>query len=251
MMDQGVTERAKRKPKLAVRVIEALKQRIEVGELQPGNRLPPETALVESFGVSRTVVREAITALAVDGYVEPRHGAGVFVLAREATVSPMRLGTPASLLDCMELRIAVEVEAAALAAVRRSSAQEAAIRDAHKSLHRLAEDERDARTRADIDFHLAVANATNNTCFIDAAEMLAHRVMPLLRPNGETLDPINGAAEPAQDEGGRLRAIVEEHAAILEAISAADPSAARSAMRLHLSNAERRLQRTKALGLAS
>src|ERR671917_563564 len=73
-------QRSGRKPKLSERVVSALREQVLTGAVKPGGKLPTETRLTETFGVSRTVVREAIARLAADGLVEARQGAGIFVI---------------------------------------------------------------------------------------------------------------------------------------------------------------------------
>ena len=106
---------------LVDRVAEVLSDEITSGRLSPGDRLPSEVQLVEQLGVSRTVVREAVSRLRNAGLVEPRQGSGVFVLAPR--VKPLDLSvdaqrTKASVLHIVEVRQAMEGEAAALAATR-------------------------------------------------------------------------------------------------------------------------------------
>src|SRR5690554_5593541 len=105
---------------LVVQVSGSLREAILAGEYKPGDKLPSEARLTEKHGVSRTVVREAIAALRADGLVEPRRGAGVFVLE---ALSPPSLpfqnvdhARISSIIEMLELRSAVETEAAALAA---------------------------------------------------------------------------------------------------------------------------------------
>ncbi len=80
MSGQPADMKVERKPKLSENVAQALRSQILAGDFQVGERLPTEQRMTEIFGVSRTVVREAVAALAADNLVEARHGAGVFVL---------------------------------------------------------------------------------------------------------------------------------------------------------------------------
>jgi DNA-binding FadR family transcriptional regulator len=226
-----------RRPKLADRLVEDLRQRIAEGVLRPGDRLPTETALVERFGVSRTVVREAIAALSADGHVEARQGSGVFVLApRDARLTllvPEARDRLATVLNVLELRTAIEVEAAALAATRRSPAQEGAMREAFAAFE-AAMRGGGGTAPADFAFHLSIAAATNNPLFPQSLETLGHRTIPrdfLAAVGGDT---IHGPAY--------LSRIHAEHAAILAAIAAGDPAAAAAAMRAHLSGSRERYQ---------
>ncbi|HZX05928.1 FadR/GntR family transcriptional regulator, partial [Kribbella sp.] len=107
---------------LAYEIVEDLKQRILTGEIAPGEKLPGENSLVEEFGVSRTVVREAVSRLQAAGLVETFQGRGSFVL--EVPERPPGLRAVRShrdVLELMDFRIGVETEAAGLAAVRRTA----------------------------------------------------------------------------------------------------------------------------------
>ena len=135
------TPRARRN--LVAEVVARLREKIEGGEFAVGDRLPSEAQLTEAFSVSRTVVREAIATLRADGLVEPRQGAGVFVLEPAATVlRPFQIvdvDKISSIIEVLELRTALEMEAAALAAARRSPAQEEEIYQAEAEIRALAE----------------------------------------------------------------------------------------------------------------
>ena len=121
----------KRSANLAQGVVEALTQRIQLGQLKPGEKLPSESTIVLEHGVSRTVVREALSKLQASGLVETRHGIGTFVLEQH-TQPGLRLhvDTVASVRNMLELRLGLEVQAVALAALRRSEAQLAHMRQA-------------------------------------------------------------------------------------------------------------------------
>src|SRR5436190_20294063 len=116
---------------LTEEVVDQLASDIRRGKRAPGSRLPTEQALMRALGVSRTVVREAIAALRSEGLVVTRQGSGAYVAADGSRV-PFRIAKPdgsstiADVLKIMELRLAVELEAAALAAERATAPQVAA-----------------------------------------------------------------------------------------------------------------------------
>jgi DNA-binding FadR family transcriptional regulator len=203
------------------------------GAVPVGKKLPGELALAAGHGVSRTVVREAIAALRADGLVEARQGAGVFVTAREPPARAFQRLDPSrisSVIEMLELRAAVEIEAAALASERRSPAQAEAIREASDAIAaRIAAGE--PTTDADFAFHLAIAEATNNARFPEFLRMIGARLIPrrALREEG-------GEAAPAD----YLAQIQNEHRAIAEAIAARDEAAAREGMRVHLKGSQSR-----------
>jgi DNA-binding FadR family transcriptional regulator len=215
---------------LTHRVIAELRGRIDRGELKPGDKLPTEQALIRHFGVSRTVIREAVAGLRADGLVEPRQGVGVFVLEPAAPNAELPLLTLPSrkisdIIESLELRTAVEVEAAGLAASRCSPAQEAEIHSRLKDF--------EARVRAgesteaeDFAFHVAVAEAANNQQFKEFLAFLGRRTIP----RSQLRRAVGGAVAPPASE----EKLFEEHRAIFEAILARDPEGARAAMRRHL-----------------
>ena len=209
---------------LVKRIITELRDAILAGEHAVGAKLPSQAELANQYQVSRTVVREAIAGLQADGLVESHQGAGVFVISRMAPASPfgsLDVAGVSSILETLELRAAVEVEAAGLAALRRSPAQEEAIVAAHKALvQQIAAG--GSSTRADFEFHRAIAAATNNRRFVDL------------------LDLLGASAIPEMMRQGYLDMILEEHRAIAYAISAGDAAAARDAMRIHVHGSQQR-----------
>ena len=112
---------------LTDRVFEALKQLINGEDFQPGSRLPSELKMASRFGVSRTVIREAVSRLKSEGLVESRQGSGVFVRERNMhapfRIDPSIMDSIQSVLQVVELRLSLEGEIAALAARRREIAQ--------------------------------------------------------------------------------------------------------------------------------
>jgi GntR family transcriptional regulator, transcriptional repressor for pyruvate dehydrogenase complex len=219
---------------LADRVAEVLTDEITSGRLSPGDRLPSEVQLVKQLGVSRTVVREAVSRLRNAGLVEPRQGAGVFVL--EPRVQPLDLSveaqrTKASVLQIVEVRQAMEGEAAALAATRATPEHLGRIHAAFEAI--------DADVRAggdgvdaDLAFHHSVGDSTGNPVL--AATL---RYIGSLMRNGIRVTRANEARRA--DFAAQVR---REHQVMIEAIEARDPKAARAAARQHMEHAAERLQ---------
>jgi DNA-binding FadR family transcriptional regulator len=228
----------KRSLSLVEKVMNELTGRIRSGQYKPGEKLPTEPAVMAEQGVSRTVVREAMSRLQAAGLVETRQGVGTFVLARSSDtpfrVDPAELATVAELIALLELRIAVEAEAAALAAMRRSDADLAALRDALDAYAQGIERDGDA-VDPDFEFHLRIAAAASNRYFVDLMNHLGKVVIPRTRVNSARL------AQEARTE--YLRRVGREHDDIYAAIARRDPDAARAAMRTHLSNSRERLKR--------
>jgi DNA-binding FadR family transcriptional regulator len=233
--DPSATERAS--GSLVKRVSDSLREDIGSGRFAVGDKLPSQSLLTERYDVSRTVVREAIASLQADGLLAARQGAGVFVTARQAApavaMSPMQnidYERLSSVLEILELRTAVEVEAAGLAATRRSPMQEEAIFAAHQAFAALVE-KGERSSAADFAFHQAIAAAANNPRFGEFLAFLGQGAIPRA-----TLMTGEEEALPA----GYLDKIVEEHRLIVQAISSRDEQAARGQMRTHLSGSQDR-----------
>ena len=212
-------------------------QQIGDGQFQPGDKLPTESAIMQAQGVSRTVVREAISRLQAGGYVETRHGIGTFVLERRSEALPIDLATITTLKDVLamlELRISLEVEAAGLAAQRRSAEQLQAMWALLEAM-RTGVEQPDRAVSADLELHLLIASSTGNRYFSDIMGYLGTVLIPRTRLNSAYL-----AHDDQQRYQSRLDA---EHEAIVQAIEDGNLDAARAAMRLHLSNSRERLRR--------
>src|SRR5688572_22594396 len=175
MADAAPDARVERKPKLSERVVAVLRSQMLSGEIAPGRKLPTENQLTETFGVSRTVIREAIATLAADGLVESRQGAGIFVRDHPTLAFgsiSLDIGSKISqALNVLEVRMGIEIESAGLAALRRNSAQEAQIHEAFFEFERLLAGLQ-ATGRTDFAFHRAIAVATNNPFYVEVLDAL-------------------------------------------------------------------------------
>lgn len=232
---------ARRARSLTSDLVEALGDRIRDGSLASGTKLPREADLMAEFGVSRTVVREAISRLQAGGMVETRHGIGTFVVglgdAGTFRIAPGQLGTLQDVIAVLELRIAVETEGAGLAAARRTDDNLRSLRQALDAFAATVEAGRDA-VGPDFQFHLEIARATQNSHFAELMGTLGGMMIPRAR-----LEP----AEPLTAERQEyLRRVNAEHESIFEAIARQDADAARAAMRTHLSNSRERRRRAAA-----
>jgi GntR family transcriptional regulator, transcriptional repressor for pyruvate dehydrogenase complex len=223
---------------LTEEMVDQLASEIRGGRLGPGSRLPTEQELMEMLGVSRTVVREAISALRAEGLVVTRQGSGAYV-ATDASRVPFRIDAQdsdsiADLLKVMELRLAVEVEAAALAAQRAGRQELAGIERALAAVDRAIACGEGA-IEQDFAFHRSIALATANTHFAQFLEFLGRYVIPrqTIRLSRRT---------PGQQRL-YLERIQREHRKIAAAIKARDAMGARRAMRRHLSNSLARYRR--------
>lgn len=226
---------------LTADLVQALGDRIRDGRLVTGGKLPAEGAIMQEFGVSRTVVREAISRLQAAGMVETRHGVGTFVLgqgdASSFRIDASQRDTLQDVIRVLELRIGVETESAALAANRRTEADLAAMRVALDAFAAAVAQGRDP-VGPDYQFHLEVARATHNTHYADLMTTLGGTMIPRAR--------LEGAAPVTPERLEYLRRVNLEHESILSAIERQDTEGARAAMRTHLTNSKERRQRAAA-----
>ncbi|MFD7133299.1 FadR/GntR family transcriptional regulator [Streptomyces sp. NPDC059894] len=195
---------------LVEQVVERLRARIADGQWPVGTRLPGETTLAKDLGVGRSTVREALRALAGAGLVRPRQGSGVFVIATEPAEDwPARLRR-AAVTDVYEVRAAVEVHAARLAARRRTAEDVAAIEAALAGRRAAADADDTAFVDADIAFHAAVVAAAHNPVLAD----LFTEFVPVLREGLVDLLALTGLRHHDPSTGdeaheGLLRAVAE------------------------------------------
>jgi GntR family transcriptional regulator, transcriptional repressor for pyruvate dehydrogenase complex len=238
---QSTYAEARRRP-LAHDLVDSLGDRIRAGRLAPGAKLATEAAFMAEFRVSRTVVREALSKLQAAGLVETRHGIGTFVVGpgdgSTFRIGREQLATLNDIVAMLELRIGIEVEAAGLAALRRTPKNLALMREALDAFTAAVEGGRDA-VSADFQFHLEVMRATQNAHFANLMLTLGTMMIPRAR-----LDPAVDVDEARQSY---LRRVNSEHESILVAISNQDPEAARAALRTHLANSRERRRRAAAL----
>ncbi len=232
----------RRRPRtLALELVERFSDRIRAGQLQPGDKLPTEAAIMGEFEVSRTVVREAISKLQAAGLVETRHGIGTFVLGPgdgpSFKITPDQFSTLQDVIAVLELRIGLETEAAGLAAQRRSADNLTALRKALDAVIAAVEAGQDS-VAADFQFHLEIARATQNSHFAELMSTLGAQIIPRAR-----LEPV---ADMSAERLAYMRRVNAEHESILDAIISQDAESARAAMRTHLSNSRERRRKAQA-----
>ncbi|KXG87503.1 FadR/GntR family transcriptional regulator [Agrobacterium bohemicum] len=225
-------KRSKSSGSLVTKVSVSLRQAIASGQYGPGDRLPSEIQMTETHGVSRTVVREAVTALRCDGLVEVRQGAGIFVLktAKDGSAGKIDKARLSSDLEVLEIRTPLEIEAAGLAALRRSPSQEEAIFECHAKVLDCLENNQSIR-EADLALHFAIAAATNNPLFTQFLELHGPAAIPQSRFVSK---------QQEVDQTAYRRLIHREHETIIVAISDRDEQAAKLAMQEHLRGSQLR-----------
>ncbi len=225
-----------RRETLSAQLVRAVSERIQSGHYRRGDRLPTEKELIDEFGVSRTVVREAIANLRASGMVSTHQGIGAFVM-HDTALPSFRIAEDTLLVieevvRALELRIAIESEAAALAAMRRSEADVAALRQACDEMDK-ANIAGETSIQTDLEFHRAVARSAHNDQFLKIFNYLGEVLIPRTRLQTHKFDTAT-----LNDYIARIN---DEHRQILSAIEKKDPDGARAAMRLHLGGSRDRL----------
>ena len=223
---------------LSDRVTDEIEALIFQSRLQIGDKLPAERELAKQFGVSRTVIREAVRALVAKGMLEVRMGSGTIVCAPSAASISQSMALylrgnqrQFDFAHVLEVRSVLEVEIAGLAAERHT------VEDVQKMWTILKQaieiDTREIFIQWDMDFHLLLAQATHNDLF----PLLLDSVAEVMRTTRAMAFDIPGA--PARS--------YKYHSAILEQVEKGDRNMARRAMRDHLIEAEATLKQAKAL----
>lgn len=217
---------------LSRQVSQQLESIIARQEVPVGDKLPPEGALCDLFGVSRTVIREAITHLKSLGLVETRRGIGTRVLRstpeNRYPAKKIRLSTVEDILNILELRLTIEPEVAALAASRHDDQDRQRLEKLHQHFIRAYRHATQARDE-DLAFHAAIAQATHNPAFVTIYEQWDVGSIPRAKLMSVELEP-NTTYQYLEKVG-------QEHADILEAILARNARAAHAAMYQHLNRA--------------
>jgi DNA-binding FadR family transcriptional regulator len=225
---------------LVQEVVLHLQQLIQSGQIRPGDKLPTESAVMAELGVSRTVVREAISRLQASGQVETRHGIGTFALeaptAHNFRIAEQDMATIDDVIAVLELRISLETEAAGLAAQRATPEQLDAMAVALQGFSAAIHNQSDA-VPSDFQFHMEVAQATGNRHFADLMTYLGTHIIPRTR--------IQTADKAPEGRQSYLERVHGEHESIYNAIRNHDADAARAAMRMHLSNSRDRLRKAR------
>jgi DNA-binding FadR family transcriptional regulator len=206
---------------------------VTANQLKVGDRLPPEVQFAGMFGVSRTVIREALVRLTADGLTEARRGAGTFVKNRpsDRLIAYTSMPKLSVALGTYEVRFVLEAEAARLAARRRSSEDLCAIEAALEKLAAALMTGAPAHDE-DMELHRRILLATANAAFVWAFNALSDEVERIMRAGVD----ISRARPP--DE---IRLMIREHNAIVEAIRAQDGDAAALAMHWHLAEGRKRV----------
>ena len=241
MSDFNATAQIKPR-RLAESLVERFAQRMREGTLKRGDKLPNETQIMAAESVSRSVVRDALSRMQAAGLVETQHGVGTFVLDMPApegfNVGPATIMLLSDVLDLLEFRLSLEVQAAGMAAER---ATPQAIDELEQALKALLQgpEKSGSTTNADFQFHLKIAKAAGNPYLIDIMKHLGTKLIPRTR--------MNSAYTGQSNRSTYLAGINAEHQQIFDAIVSRQVDAARAAMFLHLSNSRMRLREAQKL----
>src|ERR1700719_3733873 len=214
-----------RTSRLYEQIVQQIEESVLNGKLKPGDQLPAERELAQQLGVSRTAVREAVKALREKGLVEAYSGRGTFVTdgtthaARQSFDLMVKIGQQEGSTHLAELRLILEPGIAAQAAERAKDEEVTAMREAVAVMDRSQKDP-EAYIEADLDFHLALAEAAANPLILS----LIDSIVALLREQRIKIFNVEGGPERGQYHHKRILAAIERH----------DPEMARSAMRSHL-----------------
>lgn len=213
---------------LADQAADILLGRIGAGEWQLGQKLPGETTLATQLGVGRSTVREAIRQLAGRGMLATRQGSGVFVTALEAPEDWDAVLRRADIVAVIEARTAIETEAAALAATRRSASDLRLIRRALEG-RRVHPPGVEAHVDADTAFHRSIIAAAHNPILLELFDGFTPRLRQAM------IDMLRLRA----DDGGQ--ADDDRHLRLADAIASRDSVAAAAESRSHLADLARAL----------
>ena len=217
--------KALQSPRLYEQIVRQIEESIRRGELSEGSQLPAERDLAKQFGVSRTAVREAIKAMQESGLVDAYPGRGTFIAngnsksMRRSLDRIMKSGSSDGWDHLVEVREILEPEIAALAAVRADAEDIKTMREAIFTMDNAAWDS-DAYIEADLDFHLALAEAAGNPIVLS----LIDSIVEMLREQRSMIFRVAGGPQRGQ----------QHHRLILEAIRRRDPQSARTEMQAHL-----------------
>jgi DNA-binding FadR family transcriptional regulator len=215
-----VVQQVKRMP-LADQAAAVLLSRIRGGEWALGAKLPGETTLGPQLGVGRSTVREAIRELAGQGVLESRQGAGVFVIALDVAEDWDLVLKRVDIVSALEARSAIETEAAALAAARRTPAE---LRQLRKALQARAEEQQsiEAHVDADMALHRAIVAASHNELLLELFDGFVPRIRQVM------IDMLRLHPVPSEE------ADQDAHAQIVDAIAERDAALAARTSRTHL-----------------
>lgn len=215
---------------LSEQVADQIARMVSAGHWKPGDKLPPESELCETFHIGRSTLREALKSLAFIGMVRMRAGEGTYVTGGEAKFLKQiftngLLTNQQDAIDLLETRILLETELAALCAERASSRGIQSIAAVVREMERSLDAGAGRCLSLDLEFHLCIAEHSHNK--------VLHQLFRTIR------ELLQDVIEKSLQIPGSIRLAYDQHRKILEAIEARNPRKARAAMRIHLKTFER------------
>ncbi|MEK5067545.1 FadR/GntR family transcriptional regulator [Sporosarcina sp. FSL K6-1508] len=220
-------------------IVEKIEELFLNGKLKSGDKLPPERELASLFGVSRTSVREALQALEISGSIEIRQGGGSFIKVPEGQLVSEALSTAIIqaennlVYEMLELRRALEVESASLAAQRATSSDLEKIRQSLEQMATSGEDT-EAGVQADLHFHLQIVQATHNQLLINLVQTLTERME----------DTIRATRKHRFSDETRYEDTFKEHKEIYVAIASGNAQESKKLMEEHITRIRKELSET-------
>ena len=219
---------------LPAKIAGTIGQEIAAGRLKAGDKLPTEHELAKTFGVSRSVVREAIAQLRNEGLLDTRQGVGAFVLDPQRRpiirIDSTDLSNPESFRSLFQLRVPLEVEAAGLAALHHTAEDLERLDEALEIMRGMDTRWTSEGVSADLEFHCALADGTQNEYYSMFVGFIGEKIT-------NTIAVARARAELEQI----VQITVAEHTAVRDAVAARDMMRARAAMRAHILGAAARL----------
>jgi DNA-binding FadR family transcriptional regulator len=212
--------------RLYQQVAERIRRQIQSGTLATGDRLPAEKDLAQQLGVSRPIVREALVALEIAGFVEIRTGSGTYVCGRGKLLSPMLDAGPGP-FELLHARLLIEGEVASEAAIAATDEDLAAIEGTIHEMEKVIAAGDHSRA-ADQKFHVLIANVSGNSVL---AELVSNLWQGMFSPMFYKMSELTGLIMNQE-------LALAEHKAIFAALATHDPVGARAAMRRHLKSVE-------------
>lgn len=241
-MGEFAFNRVSRSNNLTSELVQLMRDKIEQGHWESGIKLPSSKYIEEQAGVSRTVVREAVAQLKAEGLLTSKQGVGVFVTQKPKTtafsIDKAEFESVYDALHILQLRMAVEVEISAIAALQRTTQQMDEIASCYKQIS-ISNNKGEDSISDDFKFHKAIAKASGNPYFLRFIEFIGAGVIPAREIVSTNV---------AENTYEYTQIIQAEHLKIVDAIKCQDPDAARQAMKSHLDNSiERHKRRIKAI----
>ncbi|HEX3437548.1 MAG TPA: FadR/GntR family transcriptional regulator [Pseudacidobacterium sp.] len=218
--------------RLYQQVAERIRRQIETGTLTAGDRLPAEKDLAQQLGVSRPIVREALVALEIAGFVEIRTGSGTYICHRGKLLPPMLDAGPGP-FELLHARLLIEGEVASEAAMRATDEDLAVVESTIHEMEAMVRAGVHSRA-ADQKFHVVIANVSGNSVL---AELVSNLWQGMFSPMFYKMSELTGLIENQE-------LALAEHKSIFAALATHDPVGARAAMRRHLKSVETVLARS-------